>query len=475
MSSCLFHPLTQRVPPVAPRVVALFALLPSILTPQLLGREQADILKLFCKPLTIKKAFRTARSNRNDQRAREQETRKRKADSLAELSAYLPQLKLSTAYITGSRSDDILRERVNVFAKNRVYLTVYQTLINLAGPIQNYRIARQETYIAQLDELLNNDRIHWEVERDFITLWKLTHKHPYIAATKEAASSLLALEKNRMHIGLRELPGALASQARFADDRRTVARYTDDIGEAWTNMQTSVAHEVPEPLSENNTLIFVDEAIIFGAEHDLDFYVAKAKQYRKELQIKAEEIKREQIREELYTKSYLPSVSAYVQLDRGGLISWFSPIGVRGGTIERRKAPLWQLGVEFNWEFDGLANAHKAVGAQAAVAKAIAERNDTFRTIKREVENGYAQMGRQLTDLDAAERTLIAAEQIYAKEEARAALGLLSAPELDAARQSIEGARFAYTEAKSDAALASRELLYKCGYPNITDATCATV
>jgi len=457
---------------MTPQVGLFLATLFVANTPWLFAEEQMDPLKLFCKPLTIENALRVAKVNRSDQRAREQETRKRKANSFAELSGYLPQLKLSTAYITGSRSDDILQERVNVFAKNRVYLTVYQTLINLAGPVQNYRIARQETYMAQLDELINSDRITWEVERDFITLWKLTHKHPYIAATKEAASSFLEAEKCRVEIGLRDLPSALATLAQFADDRRTVARYTDDAGEAWSNIQTSIAHEVSAPLSDPDTEGFVNESIIFGAEHELDFYLTKAGQHRKELQIKAEEIKREQIREELYTKSYLPSVSTYVQLDRGGLISWFSPIGVRGGTIERRKAPLWQFGVEFNWEFDGLANAHKAVGAQAAVAKAIAERNDTFRTIKREVESGYASMSRQLSDLDTAERALIAAEQMYAKEEARAALGLISSPEFDAAKRSFEQAQFAYTETKSNAALASRELLYKCGYPNTTDTSC---
>jgi len=452
------------------RKIALVAL-SSTYSWQLHGKEEQPIF--YSIPLTIDQACRAALFGRSSQKSREYETRKRKADSLAVLSGYLPQISLSTAYITGSRSDTILRERVSVFAKNRTYLRAQQRLIDFAGPVQRYRIAQQDTSIAMLNELLDGDKIHWEVERDFITLWKLHHKKPFIAALGKSASSMLNTEENRGCLGLLDYPSVTKAQALFARDHTLVARYTDDMQESWSNLQASIDQEINAPLSDEETSLFVERSIWFGLEHDLPFYLRQAQCYRKELQVKEEEIRREQMREELYLKSYLPTVSAYVQLDRGGLISWFSPVGISaGGDVRRRKAPLWQCGVEFNWEFDGLANAHRAVGAQESVAKAIMERNDTLRIIRREVESGHAHLERKVKDLAAAEQAMIAAEQTYKKEQSRLDLGLLSKPAFDAAQQAVEQARYALIEAKSEAALASQELLYKCGYPNVTDNAC---
>jgi len=454
-----------------------------------------DELTLSCRPSAVSELIHAALTNRSSLLARLYETKQRELESFAVLSGYLPQISLNAAVMRGSRdivlnaaesrvvykmlpSGEIVLdpaksrsvfETVSVFSKNKLYLRATQKLIDFAGPGQQYRIARQSKRIAEIDELLQADSVRYEVERDLIRMWKLTNKRCFIGSLGMAADSAIGREEERYAVGILDVPTIWGSRARFASIEAEIGRYKDDMSEALSNLSSSTELACPGPIDNNATHFFVDTALNFAQQHDLCFYLEQAEQNRKELQIREEQIIQAQYEEDFYKKSYLPTVNLALQVDRGGIISWFSPAEFASNTLTRRRRPLWSVAIEFDWAFDGMANAHRARAAEYGVSRAIMEKNDTRRLVRQEIENSHAELGRRQKSMDAAQEALVAAQKTFAKQEAQYTLGLTSYVDFDIARQTLERADYDLLEAKSETAVAARELLFRSGYPYVAD------
>jgi outer membrane protein TolC len=188
------------------------------------------------------------------------------------------------------------------------------------------------------------------------------------------------------------------------------------------------------------------------------FFKEAAHVLRKDLAIKKEEVRQHEQLKRLREKSYLPSASLYAQLSTG----------VPALAVGLRQLPgnFWQAGIQFNWDFDGLGNVHRAAAEEAGLQAAIFAKRDKELSIDKEVSNAYHELQQLKKDLDA-NCTDQSPEELFLQQKKRYEVGELSETEYKQALYEWDKAQFNVRNLEVTTVLKYRELLFKSGYPQM--------
>jgi outer membrane protein TolC len=405
--------------------------------------EQSPLLS---HELSLEKALDLAAQNRSILYSLTQAVRARKASEQTALADYLPQISFKTLI---SQSQKQLSGQLS-FKKHQQFFNFDQLLYSFAGPLEQYRINQYDTNIAQLQRELKQDAVQFEVEKSFLTLSSIQHKSSSMQALACAARAQFARATGQNNQQLLNTADWYKEIASYTSDLSTVDRYQEDVKKAECSLERAL--EVPEPpaLSQNSAAHFIHTAIEQAPTYPLEFFIDQAYGYRKELAIKDEEIAQGRAQQRFYQRSYLPKFSFFTIIENGAISV---------------PSSFWLLGIQISWEFDGLADAHRAEEKKASVESAILAKKDTEQTITLEVQTAYYDLQKLLKQLRSAYKELERDRELFITRKKQYEIGELSAPDFASAQKEWETAQFTLTDLETNVALKQRELLYSCGYP----------
>jgi len=339
--------------------------------------------------LSLKDATDTAFKNRSSLLSRSYRTRAQENTKWVELSGYFPQISFRT---------QVGRSARRLLPKHQTFITINQLIFNAAGPIARFNIAKQNTTIAELDEELHKDTIQFETELDFLDLWNLVQQHHSIQAQRHSAEKQYRKAQKENIIGLLNFTDWLNQVAIYVEDISIVKSYRDNLNKAYYILERSMEYDIKTPLANRSTIHFIEQSIKESKKYPLQHYRKKALIHRKEIPIVEAESIREDYTKKLFEQSYIPSVNFFANISNG---TFFSRLD-GNGTAQT----FWQVGIRFEWELDGLGNAHRSDVSRLSSIERTIEKQNIIRQITVEVEQTYYDLQKLLKELNAAEKRI---------------------------------------------------------------------
>ncbi len=398
--------------------------------------------------LSLENAIDAAFKNRSSLISRSYRTRAQENTEWVELSGYFPQISFRT---------QVGRSARRLLPKHQTFITINQLVFNAAGPIARFNIAKQNTVISDLDEELHKDTIQFETELDFLALWNLVQQHHSIQAQRHSAEKQYRKAQKENIVGLLNSTNWLNQVAIYAEDIAAVKSYRDNLNKAYYILERSIEYDIKTPLANRPTVHFIKKSIVQAKKHSLNYYRKKALIHRKEIPIVEAESIREDYTKKLFERSYIPSVNFFTNISNG---TFFARLD-SGNTAQT----FWQVGFRFEWQLDGLGNAHRSNVSRLSSIERTIERQNIIRQVTVEVERAYYDLQALLKELDAAERRIEQEKMQYTQREAQFNVKELSENEFAQAKRIWEKAQFDLLDLKVKNAKKYRELLFRCGYP----------
>lgn len=426
-------------------------------------KKAEPLIHIAPQRLSIDEALKITFRNRPSQKAFDYNIRAGGEHERAALSGYFPQLEVQSRVGTVNRA--ILLPRKQVFIEGK------QLLLSFDGPIDRFRIARQETDITYSRKLLDKDNIRFETESSMLGLWDIREKYTFISSLGNSSEIIFQRDKHQDKLGLLDTNVWLTALAQYAQSSAQVYQYTDELNTALANVERSLGISITHDLSLNQQTIehFIADNILAAYEHDANYYYQLALNNRKELRELDDQILREQYVSNSYAKSYLPEVYLFGQVNYYA----FKPLrraqqagaSQQGGGGASNRWVDWRVGLEFDWKFDGLGNAFNAESSHATMLAYQATRIDTTQQIKKEVHTTYDTLQRSLKDLYAQEVKFKQADNELILRQKQYEIGEISDVEMTQAETDWKQARYELITLKRQTATIYRELLSKSGYP----------
>ena len=125
------------------------------------------------------------------------------------------------------------------------------------------------------------------------------------------------------------------------------------------------------------------------------------------------------------------------------------------------------VGIRFDWTFDGFGNAFRSQASHYSVAKTILSKADILYTINLEVQQNYHDLQENRKELTAAQAQLKQAEKLFIFKKIQYEIGELSPIGFSETQTEWENAKQTFRDIETKTVIKHRELLYKCGYPDI--------
>lgn len=372
-------------------------------------------------------------------------------NALAALSGYLPQISVNSRF---------LASKDHALPKNQQYINIDQLLFSFAGPVEQYHIETLGSHIAELGALFHRDEIRYETESSFFNLYLLQTR---IAPVSSFEVSLAARLQKALLSNDQDLLSTYSFKKERADygyGMSAVFGYEEQTIIANTNLTRALEAEQPFLIDMINARYAIKETLdtITHLPYDETFFKEAAHNLRKDLAAKDEEIERFARLKQLREKSYLPSASLYAAISTG------QPALAVG--LRQLPGNFWQAGIQFNWNFDGLFNVHKAAAEEASLQSAIFAKRNKELSIDKEVSNAYHELQQVKKDLDTAlaDESL---EEIFLQQKKRYEVGDISETEYKQTVYEWDKAQFGIRDLEVKTVLKYKELLFKSGYPQI--------
>jgi outer membrane protein TolC len=372
-------------------------------------------------------------------------------NALAALSGYLPQISFYSRFLAA---------KDRAIPKNQQYIYIDQLLFSFAGPVEQYRIEKIGSHIAELGALFHGDEIRYETENSFFNLYLLQTR---IAPVSTFETFISAQLQKTVLSNKQGLLSSFIFEKEHADydyGMSAVFGYEEQTTIANTNLTKALEAEQPFFIDMTNARYTIKETLntITHLPYDEVFFKEAAHNLRKDLAIKDQEIERFARLKQLREKSYLPSASLYADIATG------QPALAVG--LRQLPGNFWQAGIQFNWNFDGLGNVHKAAAEEASLQSAIFAKRDKEISIEKEVSNAYhelLQLKKQL-DVTCSDQS---PEELFLQQKKRYEVGDLSETEYKQAVYEWDKAQFGVRDLEVKTVLKYKELLFKSGYPHI--------
>lgn len=407
-------------------------------------------------PLTLENAVKTAYFNRPDLKKSFHDIRASRESQRVALSGYLPQITVEAG--AGESSG------YGFFAPQRfVNLGFTQLLYAPAGPIQEYRIARQDTYIAQWQQHVMRNTIRYETETNILDIWAAQQKKQLIQDYDVSSRLLFDEQENQYQVGLADLATYKQYVADFALAQSRIKKYSDELVVASNNLEKSLGINClpTTEINEISVTNFVDQALLEVDNQSADSYFQHALACRYELKVLDAKATQEAYWQRYYCKSYFPSLSLYTNIVK------YSYKGKIAGFLEGPLASGWNAGVKLNWQFDGLANVFHQGAAQERSYSAMMDRITFMTKIKQEVNNNHAQLLIAYKEYVSTKKEYDRAKNEFDLRSKQFEVGLISPVEMKHAETLWLKAEYDFLSSKITVAKRYSSLLFSCGYPKI--------
>ncbi len=384
-------------------------------------------------------------------------------DERIALAGYLPQIQLG-AQIGRCDPDQFfpgLSCRRDSISNRGLTLTLSQLIFNGGGPIIDYKIAQEATKIVQENMKLTQDTVRINVETAFLNMQRFMLEKTFIESRDIASKALLEQSSGKNKVGFLNESTWLASNATYVTDQTTIANYTRDTQTALWNLQRQTGSDI----TSDKISMSLEDATKIDLK-DLNFYLEKAAQTRPQLKIQDHMIRQAQLSQKKYGTSYIPSVAFFAEASdiRGGetLFETASPTGISPAITAG-----WSFGLNFTWNFDGLANAHAERRSNSQEIQYVLQKKDLELQVKQDVESAYNQVKNNIDLLTAAIAQSEQADATLQLKTKQFEVGTISRIDLAQAELTYESALFQLDASKLDTRIAYQNLLFACGYPKI--------
>ncbi len=403
--------------------------------------------------LTVSSAVESAYCNRPDiKRACHDVHASREAEHVA-LAGYLPQITVSAG--AGKASPR------NIFQPKRfARLSFTQLIYSAAGPIQLYRIARQDTRALEFQELALRNKVRMETETALLDMWFAHHKKKFITWEDKASTSFFQKSMDEFEYGLTNPDTFWSHRATFAERQADVASYSDFYAVNKNTLEKSIGSLCPpdEALDNQDVTAFIENSVqkALDDQQPLEYWCAHGIEKRWELKALEERMIQEQYRERYYYKTYFPTVSLFTNFNK----------------YKYQSAPLlsivetgWSAGMVMDWCFDGLANIFNAGVSEERSYSYLMQYVDALQSGKHSIAMQYAELKQTLKLYNAAQEVYRQSENNIKLKRAQAETGILSPVDLDVAEALWAKQENDFLMARVTVAKQYRTLLYTCGYP----------
>ncbi len=411
--------------------------------------------------VTVDQARSIAFRNRPSQKAFDHTIRAGKELELAALAGYLPHIDIQTRIGTVNRSI--------LLPKKQAYIEGRQLLLSFDGPIDRFRIARQETNISYSRKLLDKDYIQFETESAIISLWDTRQKFNYINALETSSETVFSKAQHQNKIGLLDTNVWLKATAQYAQETSQVSQYTDELNIAYANIERSLGVPLSDDFRINQPAIedFIAKSILASYEHSADYFYQRALNNRKELLELDNQIIRERYVSDSYAKTYLPEVYLFGQVN----YYEFKPLrraqqaGAARASGPANKWVDWRVGLEFDWKFDGWGNVFNSESSHASMLAYQAKYLDKKQQIKKEVYTTYDSLQQALKAIRAEEARFKQADNEFILRKEQHKIGEISDVEMAQAETDLKKAQYDLLSIKNKTTALYRGLLAQSGYP----------
>jgi outer membrane protein TolC len=386
----------------------------------------------------MNQAVKMAYKHRPSLKAQRFATQATKTGEKKALAGYMPQItiKESNAFSNGAKG---LQHSVGIQATQLVY--------SFAGPLEEYKIAKQGTKASKFTEETHKDLVRYEVEISFLQSWLLQRKNEYIQSLNSASNRRYEKEKHKNDVEILDKNDWLKQVATYAENLSTVYLYADELNNAQNELEYFIGNPFKKEIKEI-TLVWDPEQKI--TVETLHYYVDLAIQNRKEIKQKQIEMEQQEEYRRYYKKTYLPSVSLSGNSTRSS--------GTKNNSVSLNLT--WNI-------FDGGANFQDSKKANATKLKLLMEKNNYIQQVKYEVEKAYNELAQYLKQLVAKDLRLAQAKNEFDLKTLQFKIGEISPTEFEEAKLAWKTEKFAWLTLKVSATLKKRELIYACGYPKI--------
>lgn len=416
-------------------------------------------------PLTTFQAINTSYTNRPDLKKIYHDIRASERLQKAALSGYLPQINVEAG--AGSASG------LNFFVPRR-YATLYftQLIYAPAGPIQLYRIAKQDTKILEWQEQIKLNESRFQSESGILDLW-IKQQGQVANNAYDTISKIIIEQKNHeFNLGLLDRENWMERQSDYSQAQGRVSKYIDDISIASINLERALGITCSNQTLVDDSSIdkLINEAFSCKQLQSPTIYLQDAIQHRQELCMADETITKELYWQRFYCKSYFPSLSLYANVIRytynGKLLG-----GAFAGLACGGRLPTgWNAGIKLDWQFDGLENVFNQSASGERYFAAMMDRIDTLQKIKNEVYNNHTSLKKSFEDFAVAHMNYKKAENDIILKRKEFEVGLISPVSFQLEEALWTKAQQDYRLSKIQVAKNYRTLLYSCGYPDKDNA-----
>lgn len=416
-------------------------------------------ITFFCAPiicankalhkLSLDDALQKAYRNRTSLQSQVYRIKQQMNLEWVELSQYFPQLSIRTEINKVSR---------NLLPKHQTFISLRQLVFATGGPILQYKAAKENTEVAKYNREREQDAVQFETETSYLDLWNTAQQNNVIKALEFSAQKQFANAQTRNDEGLLNKAEWKDQIAQFEENIATVRSYEDALSSAYYALERSIENHITAPLNDRNTYQFIEQSILAAHNaEDVEYYIKKAFLHRKELAVVEHEIQREEYNKQFNERSYIPTLSFFADFSNGTFFSLLSSTSSQ---------TYWELGISFDWKFDGLGSAHRANAAHDSKLERTMEKYNLTAQIKLEVQTAYYDLQQLLKQLDAAYARYNQAQEEYAQRKIQFDIGEISCNDFAQAEYNWQQAQFTLLDTKVQNAQKYRELLFRCGYPS---------
>lgn len=418
----------------------------------------------FDQPIGIFKAIDTGYANRPDLKKIERDTKANKELEKAAISGYLPQIQVEAG--AGKASGK------NLFAPKR-FATLYfsQLLYSPAGPIQLYRITKQDTLMFEFQQLIQKDTIRFQATTGLLDLWFAQQKDLLVKEYDLTSKIVYAKQLHEYTVGLSNKDQLLQNAADFSMAQSRVRKYIDELIIASSNLERNIGIRCTPTMSINTSSIvhMIDQALS-EEQGSADLYIQQAFENRQELRLLDEMIKKETYWQRFYCKSYFPSISLYTNVIHYVYNGLFDQLDETAANNALKKLfgfkTGWNAGVKLDWQFDGLENMFNSCASEERSFSAMMERLDKLQQIKQEVSVNHAKLQSLSKEYKVAIADYKRASNEIVLKHKQFEVGLISPVESKQAETVWLKAQYDYLTNKVNVAKQYQRLLYSCGYPD---------
>ena len=405
------------------------------------------------KRVTLDDAIAFALTHRSSLNDRMFASKSQRNTALAALSDYLPHISIYSRFLAA---------KDRAIPKNQQYIYLDQLLFSFAGPVEQYHIEKLGSHIAELSALFHSDEIRYETENSFFNLYRLQTRIAPVSTFEISATAQLHKAELSNDQGLLSSFVFEKEHADYDYGMSAIFGYEEQTIIANTNLSKTLEAEQPVLIDMTNARYAISQALnmITHLPQDETFFKEAAHNLRKDLAIKDQEIERSARLKQLKEKSYLPSASLYADISTG------QPALAVG--LRQLPGNFWQAGIQFNWNFDGLGNVHRAAAEGASLQAAIFAKRDKELSIEQEVSNAYHELQQLKRELDA-NCTDQSPEELFLEQKKRYEIGDISETEYKQALYEWDKAQYDVRDLEVKTVLKYKELLFKSGYPQINN------